>query len=104
MPLKQIRTKQRKPIVVSAEAYRIPLQVRKVIQFKEGYSYPICPRCDCSLDREYMRYCDRCGQHLVWNYLRDARVVYAPRFSMKRREPSKHLSYGIADQPENQCK
>lgn len=104
MPLKQIRTKQRKPIVVSAEAYRIPLQVRKVIQFKEGYSYPICPRCDCSLDREYMRYCDRCGQHLVWNYLRDARIVYAPRFSVKRREPSKRLSYGIADQPENQCK
>lgn len=104
MPLKQIRTKQRKPIVVSAEEYRIPLQVRKVILFKEGYSYPICPRCDCSLDREYMRYCDRCGQHLVWNYLRDARIVYAPRFSVKRREPSKRLSYGIADQPENQCK
>ena len=104
MPLKQIRTKQRKPVAVVAEAYRIPLQVRKVIRFGKGYTYPVCPRCDRSIEREYMRYCDRCGQHLAWDYLGEARVVNALRFSLKRREPAKRISYGIADQPENQCK
>ena len=104
MPLKQIGTKQRKPIVVSAEAYRIPLQVRKVVQFKEGHCYPVCPRCDRSLDREYMHYCDRCGQRLGWEHLMNARVVYAPRFSMKHREPAKRLSYDIAEKLENQCR
>ena len=91
MPLKPFETKRHKPLVVTAEAYRIPLQVKKLIQFKGGYSYPVCPRCDRSIDREYMQYCDRCGQRLGWEHLADARVVYAPRFSMKHRELAKRL-------------
>jgi ssDNA-binding Zn-finger/Zn-ribbon topoisomerase 1 len=89
MPLKRIETKRRKPLAVTAEAYRIPLQVRKVIQFKGGHSYPVCPRCDCSLDREYMRYCDRCGQHLAWGCFGKARILYAPRFLIKCRKTEK---------------
>lgn len=89
MPLKRIETKRRKPLAVTAEAYRIPLQVRKVIQFKGGHSYPVCPRCDCSLDREYMRYCDRCGQHLAWDCFGKARILYAPRFLIKCRKTVK---------------
>ena len=86
MPLKQIETKRRRPMAVTAEAYRIPLQVRKVLKFTQGYSYPICPRCDRSIDREYMRFCDRCGQHLAWDHFEKARVVYAPRFPLKCRK------------------
>ena len=32
-----------------------------------GYEYPICPKCRTSLEREYVNYCDRCGQHLGWS-------------------------------------
>ena len=104
MPLRPIGTKQHKPTAVPAEAYRIPLQVRKVVQFRDGCCYPVCPRCDRSIDREYMRYCDRCGQRLAWNYLRDARVVYAPRFSVKHKERVNRLPYSIAEKTENQCR
>lgn len=59
--------------------YRIGLQVTKVIYLPHyGSSYPLCPRCHCSLEREYMRFCDRCGQRLMWNHLDHAEVVYPP--------------------------
>ena len=32
----------------------------------KNYSYPICPRCRTSLEREYQSFCDRCGQALSW--------------------------------------
>lgn len=60
-------------------SYRIGLQVTKVIHLPHsGYSYPLCPRCHCSLEREYMRFCDRCGQRLMWDHLDHAEVVYPP--------------------------
>ena len=46
--------------------YRMPMQVRQVVLFHDGNSYPVCPRCNRTIEREYMRYCDRCGQHLNW--------------------------------------
>ena len=69
----------KKPRRVSAILYRLPLPVTKVLVFSCGYSYPICPRCDCTVDREYMRYCDRCGQHLSWEVFEHAAVIQAPR-------------------------
>lgn len=54
--------------------YRVPMQVRQVMQFHDGNSYPVCPRCDCTIEREYMRYCDRCGQHLKWTTFSFAKV------------------------------
>lgn len=64
----------------SAVAFaRIPKQVTAVLAFQSGTSYPICPWCDCTLDREYMRYCDRCGQRLSWERYDTAAVIYAPR-------------------------
>lgn len=53
--------------------YRTPLRVimiRKVSQFY----YPVCPRCDVSLEREYQAYCDRCGQALSWKGFRNAEL------------------------------
>ncbi|MDO4362396.1 MAG: hypothetical protein Q4C32_07600 [Eubacteriales bacterium] len=33
-----------------------------------SYSYyAVCPRCDTSLERDYVSFCDRCGQHLEWS-------------------------------------
>lgn len=70
---------QRKPIRVAAIMYRVPLMVTAVLLFKNGIAYPICPRCDCTIDREYMRFCDRCGQRLGWDMFDTAEIIHAPR-------------------------
>ena len=68
----------KKPGRISAILYRLPLPVAKVLVLLRGDSYPICPRCNCTVDREYMRFCDRCGQHLDWALFDYAKVVHAP--------------------------
>lgn len=47
-------------------AYRIPrkIQAKRVLG---EYALPICPQCQNTLNREFQRYCDRCGQNLSWN-------------------------------------
>lgn len=79
MLLKQMQKEHRKPSILHAVSYRIPLPVTEVVVFRSGDSYAVCPRCDSLLDREYMRYCDCCGQRLAWELLDYAKVVYAPR-------------------------
>lgn len=79
MPTKTAITKWHKFIKVVAFLYRISLPVNKVLLLKGGDSYPICPRCDCTVDREYMQFCDRCGQRLDWKYFEFTDIVRAPR-------------------------
>ena len=78
MPLKTKTVRQPK-FPVAAYAYRIPLPVKEVLVFADGARYPICPRCDTSVDRAFMNYCDRCGQHLSWTFFELAAAVPAPR-------------------------
>ena len=59
------KRKARKPHIDPAD-YRRPLQIAQIRIFQNCQAYYVCPRCDSSLDREYMSYCDRCGQHLNW--------------------------------------
>ena len=50
--------------------YRIPQAVTKAQVYRcQGgeIGYPVCPRCGVTLEREYQRYCDRCGQKLDWS-------------------------------------
>lgn len=50
-------------------SYRVPMKVTetRILYLSGGpTSFPICPRCANTLDREYMDYCDRCGQRLEW--------------------------------------
>lgn len=47
-------------------SYRRPLSIKEVVVLKSGSCYPKCPRCRLSIDREYMNFCDRCGQRLEW--------------------------------------
>ena len=50
--------------------YRQPLAVTQIrcYRYLSGLTgFPICPRCDCTMEREYQRYCDRCGQCLDWS-------------------------------------
>ena len=56
--------------------YRTELLIKEVLVFPNGYAYYICPRCGMTLEREFMAYCDRCGQHLGWKGYKKARVVY----------------------------
>ena len=62
-------------IFAAAVSYRIPRPVTKVIAYSKT-SYPICPRCAVSLEREYMAFCDRCGQKLNWDFLEHAKMIY----------------------------
>jgi len=61
-----------------AVSYRKPMTVTAVrgIRYSFGLTtFPICPRCGISMDREYTAYCDRCGQALGWKDLDHARVI-----------------------------
>lgn len=69
MPLKQLITKPRESFRLAAYTYRIPLPVKEMRVFASGDSYPVCPRCDRTIEREYMCFCDRCGQRLAWKFL-----------------------------------
>lgn len=79
MLLKEKTIKQRNSLKLTALQYRLPLPVQEVLQLTNGTRYPICPRCELTIEREYMCYCDRCGQHLSWSQFENANVVFAPR-------------------------
>lgn len=85
MPLNLTTARQRSSFFLSAISYRIPLSVRKNLLLESGDSYPICPRCDDLLDREYMTFCDCCGQKLAWNLWEFATELHAPRQSKAER-------------------
>lgn len=70
---------QRKSLHIAAYQYRLPKQVMKKVLLLNGDIYPICPRCDCLVDREYLRFCDQCGQRLGLNFLGFVQIVHAPR-------------------------
>ncbi len=45
--------------------YRIPRRVTAIRKISQYYA-PVCPKCNCTMAREYQSYCDRCGQALRW--------------------------------------
>ena len=61
-------------------SYRVPLQVKTICaypKFQGGYTaFPVCPRCQITLEREYQAFCDRCGQALGWDDYKNAIVIY----------------------------
>lgn len=63
---------------INAVSYRKPRSVIKVIQYSDGNCFPVCPRCSISMDKEYMSYCDRCGQRLRWKHFDRAEVCHPP--------------------------
>ena len=75
MRLKPAATKPRRFSTLTAYSYRVPMRVRKILELTSGSTFPICPRCHCTLDRDYQRFCDRCGQHLSWQLYNFAAVV-----------------------------
>lgn len=52
--------------------YRIAIKVTKYRVLGGDNIYVVCPRCDCTMERVYQRYCDRCGQRLNWKEYYDS--------------------------------
>ena len=46
--------------------YRLPMSVTTGRVLGGMGWHPVCPRCKVTLEREYMGFCDRCGQRLDW--------------------------------------
>ena len=60
-------------------AYRRAMCVkeRMVFSYIGGKTtYYVCPRCKTTLEREFMSFCDRCGQKLDWRGYQNVRVEY----------------------------
>ena len=63
----------------TALQYRKAMKVCEIMVFPEMRgepAMPVCPRCETTMEREYMAYCDCCGQCLDWSGFKKARVVY----------------------------
>ena len=60
-----------------AYSYRIPMQIRLYIQHWHRDCYPICPRCERSLERDFLGYCYHCGQKLGWDRLNEVCFIKA---------------------------
>ena len=55
-------------ITITSENYRSPMPVAHFRKYQATVYY-VCPRCNVTMEREFMAYCDRCGQCLSWmNY------------------------------------
>ncbi len=55
---------------ISEAGYRIPrlvVESKSFRSFTGYYTYPVCPRCKTTMEREYMAFCSRCGQKLDWS-------------------------------------
>lgn len=66
------------PVLQQQLRFRIPMQVTHVQghSYRNGFTtYPICPRCRRTFEREYQNYCDRCGQSLNWSDFSKAVIV-----------------------------
>ena len=63
-------------------AFRSPMRVSAIRAFRHAsglITFPVCPRCQITLEREYQAYCDRCGQALNWCDFAKAVVILADK-------------------------
>ena len=74
VPVKRRRI-TREMVLEDAFTYQIPMEVTQIMKRLNGDCYPVCPRCRITIEREYMSFCDRCGQRLGWKKLKDAVIV-----------------------------
>ena len=54
--------------------YREPMIVAEIKKLGSCGYFPICPRCDSTIEREYQSFYDRCGQMLKWTGFSRAKV------------------------------
>lgn len=39
-------------------------------------TFPVCPACMATLEREGQNFCDHCGQRLDWRWYKHAQIIY----------------------------
>lgn len=63
--------------IIETMDYRSARVVREIVVCQDHLGeigLYICPRCDSLLDREFVRFCDRCGQRLDWRFYLQVRI------------------------------
>ena len=68
--------------------YRTPKPVTELMVFPDCIGKPalyVCPRCLITMEREFMAFCDRCGQSLSWKNYKKAKIVYPGAHRLSRR-------------------
>lgn len=60
--------------------YRYPMKVTEILYCSQEMVFPICPRCNKTLERDYQCYCDRCGQCLNWKSYNKATIKYGGKY------------------------
>ena len=68
-----------RPLLWEQLLYRRPMAVAEIRAFSLCHgapAYPVCPRCEKTMEREYIAFCSRCGQKLDWENFQEARIVY----------------------------
>ena len=83
----------RQDVLEDAFTYQIPMEVTQILKRLNGDCYPVCPRCKMTIEREYMGFCDRCGQKLGWTKLEDAVLVYPGYYSTAEKTKSVTFLY-----------
>jgi predicted amidophosphoribosyltransferase len=46
--------------------FRRKMPVKKYQLLGKTDLFPVCPRCQLTIERDYQGFCDRCGQCLEW--------------------------------------
>lgn len=64
-----------KHLGTSAKTYRKPVIVNVIVRRANGDLYPLCPRCNNTVEREYQAFCVCCGQKLDWRMLSKAVIM-----------------------------
>lgn len=57
-------------------SFRRPMPVAELLIYSDGSEYYNCPRCNHTIDREFMDFCNCCGQHLSWKDYKKAKKTY----------------------------
>ena len=62
-------------LLLSPDPYRIAAPVSQIVCLPCGDSFPACPTCKISMEREYQAFCDRCGQKLSWKNFSKTKII-----------------------------
>lgn len=87
MPRARKSNKAKTPVeeLVYQLSFRIPMPVTQVVCYERYWDcmpkydyFARCPKCKITMEREYQKFCDRCGQMLDWKEFGKAEVICVP--------------------------
>lgn len=66
--------------LIELASYRTPMQITEIIFYYDAFlgyeGYYVCPRCKIPLDRDFMSFCNSCGQKLDWKDHKKAKHIF----------------------------